>query len=142
MLISHQHKFIFIHVHKTGGNSIKLALRQVINPPEILLSNFFPCHTKAKDLGSYEELIRGNFQSQENLSLANRKVLTMLQKKIEQNSSVSVFDRLSTANYFKFAFVRNPWTHQVSLYNHILRNPNHFQYQVVKKLGNFNNYLD
>ncbi len=45
-------------------------------------------------------------------------------------------------NYFKFAFVRNPWDWQVSVYHFILREPTSSTHEAVKACGSFTNYLE
>jgi len=44
-------------------------------------------------------------------------------------------------SYFSFAIVRNPWDWQVSLYQFTLKNPLHHQYELIEKLGSFDEYL-
>ncbi|MGB3512758.1 MAG: sulfotransferase family 2 domain-containing protein [Microcoleaceae cyanobacterium] len=44
-------------------------------------------------------------------------------------------------NYFKFAFVRNPWSWQVSLYEYAKLNTKHFQHELHSKLSNFSDYI-
>jgi hypothetical protein len=114
MLISIKHQFIFIHIHKTAGTSLESALQKYLSPFEINLSRSFPGPIKAKELKVNLEKF---WQS-----------LHLTQQSFD--------------NYFKFAVVRNPWDHQVSLYHHILRDPNHFQHNTVKNLGNFDRYVE
>lgn len=48
MLISHQHRFIFIHVHKSAGNSISAALEQYCEGTSHELHDAgFPLHASA-----------------------------------------------------------------------------------------------
>jgi len=100
MLLSLRHKFLFVHIAKTGGTSIRAALSYYkwADPyriPLFFMSRIssltghrlgckFPRH--AKVIGAYEVLPR------------------------------ELFDEL-----FKFAFVRNPWDLQVSSYHHVMR---------------------
>lgn len=44
--------------------------------------------------------------------------------------------------YFKFGFVRNPWDWQVSLYEFMLKNTEHHQHELIKKMTNFEEYLN
>ncbi|MCP4683056.1 MAG: sulfotransferase family protein [Desulfobacterales bacterium] len=104
MLLSLHHKFLFIHIAKTGGTSIRAALRYYkwrdpYRIPLFLCSRLsaltghclackLPRHAKA--IAAYEMLPR------------------------------ELFNKL-----FKFAFVRNPWDLQVSSYHHILRERPH-----------------
>jgi len=102
MLISHSHGFLFVHVAKTGGTSVRTALRRYRwsgrYAPALLVTSLisqatrprhrlgvkFPRHAKA---------------------VAAREMLPE-----------PVF-----AGLFKFVFVRNPWDLQVSSWHHIRR---------------------
>ncbi len=42
---------------------------------------------------------------------------------------------------FKFTFVRNPWDWQVSNYTYALKTPAHGQYEIIQKLGSFEEYI-
>ncbi|CAL1239175.1 sulfotransferase family 2 domain-containing protein [Candidatus Methylocalor cossyra] len=104
MLLSLKYKFLFVHIAKTGGTSIRDALWRYkwsdpYRLPQFLCSRLsaltghrigakFPRH--AKLIAAKEMLPRELFQA-----------------------------------LFKFAFVRNPWDLQVSSYHHILRERPH-----------------
>jgi len=45
-------------------------------------------------------------------------------------------------NYYSFAIVRNPWDWQVSLYKFMLKNPNHHQHSIIKRMKNFDEYIN
>lgn len=45
-------------------------------------------------------------------------------------------------DYFKFAFVRNPWDWTVSLYFYILKDKNHHWHAEVAKMSDFGEFLD
>ena len=100
MLICHRHNFLFVHIAKTAGTSVRSTLNRLRwrDPyfiPQFIASRIshltghkiackIPRH--AKVIAAYEMLPR------------------------------EVFDKL-----FKFAFVRNPWDLQVSSYHHLKR---------------------
>lgn len=102
MLISHPHRFLFVHIAKTGGTSVRAALRRYrwsgryapalfvtsmisqMTRPRHRLGVKFPRHAKA---------------------IAAQEMLP-----------AEIFD-----NLFKFVFVRNPWDLQVSSFHHIRR---------------------
>jgi hypothetical protein len=100
VFISYRHKFLFVHIAKTGGTSVRAALgsekwKDIYRIPLFICSRLsaltghrlgvkFPRH--AKIIAAKEMLPR------------------------------ELFDEL-----FKFAFVRNPWDLQVSSYHHIRR---------------------
>lgn len=104
MLLCIKHKFLFIHIAKTGGTSIRTTLnrlrwRDPYFVPQFIASRIshltghrlgckFPRH--AKIIAAYEMLPREFFQG-----------------------------------LFKFAFVRNPWDLQVSSFHHIRRERPH-----------------
>ncbi len=45
-------------------------------------------------------------------------------------------------NFFTFAFVRNPWDWQVSLYEYMLGDTKHYQHNLVKWMNNFEEYVN
>jgi hypothetical protein len=120
MLISYSYNFIFIHIYKVAGVSIRDALGEFSHKPERhivcrILRKFgkepsyyklrtFPPHTKA-------------WEAEEALP---RKVFN---------------------NFFKFTFARNPWDWQVSLYHYMLQQPSHFQHDVITRIKNFDDYI-
>ena len=94
MLISDSNKFIFIHISKTAGSSIRLALKPyAIENPSSRLSKIL----KNFDLPRNYQKFR--FRLHANLKNAQNKV------------PEDVF-----ATYKKVAFVRNPWDRMVSKY--------------------------
>ena len=106
MLISHKHQFLFVHIAKTGGTSVRSALRRYrwsgrygpalfiasmmsqMTRPRHRLGVKFPRHAKA---------------------VAAKEMLP-----------AEIYDQL-----FKFVFVRNPWDLQVSSWHHIGREKPH-----------------
>ncbi|PWG64904.1 sulfotransferase family 2 domain-containing protein [Spiribacter halobius] len=102
MLISYSHRFLFVHIAKTGGTSIRAALRRYrwgwpytaplalcsvmsqMTRPKHALGIKFPRHAKA---------------------IAAKEMLP-----------AEVYEGL-----FKFAVVRNPWDLQVSSFHHLRR---------------------
>jgi hypothetical protein len=119
MLISHHpYRFIFIHVYKNAGTSISAALR-----PYIFSPFQFKIHSalgkfgiSAFDPEPYPEHIRAS-----------------------ELAGILGMERFRS--YFSFAVVRNPWDWQVSLYNYMLKTPEHYQHELVKKLDGFEAYL-
>lgn len=100
MLLSPRYQFLFVHIPKTGGTSIRAALRYYkwTDPyriPLFLLSRLssFTGHRLACKLPRHAKII------------AAKEMLP-----------ADYFDSL-----LKFAFVRNPWDLQVSSYHHLRR---------------------
>lgn len=116
MLLSHKYNFLFVHIAKTGGTSVRSALSRRIwaDPyriPQIICSRLsgwtrhrlgikFPRHAKA--IAALEMLPTDFFQG-----------------------------------LFKFAFVRNPWDLQVSSYHHVRRERPH----LLRNIDDFESFL-
>ena len=95
MIISHKHKFVFIEVPKTGTSSIRNALKEKLNIKDIYeIEN-------EKDLHTTDFMCGLKFGYDNHITLSK------------------ILDRHPyTKDYFKFAFVRNPWDSQVSKYHY------------------------
>lgn len=100
MLLSPKHRFLFVHIAKTGGTSVRAALaaRRWSDPwywPMFLCSRF--SHLSGHRIGT----------------------------KFPRHAKVVAAKELLPREYFdalfKFAFVRNPWDLQVSSFHHIRR---------------------
>jgi len=100
MLLSPRHRFLFVHIAKTGGTSVRAALQRGrwTDPwywPMFLCSRF--SHLSGHRIGT----------------------------KLPRHAKVIAAKELLPRDYFdelfKFAFVRNPWDLQVSSFHHIRR---------------------
>jgi hypothetical protein len=122
MLISYSHRFLFVHVWKVAGTSIRETLRPFAHDPSKTPANRilravrlpfrwpapksreFYSHTPARELR--EKLPRAVFRK-----------------------------------FFKFAFVRNPWELLVSRYHYIVQSTTHPRHALVNSLAGFPEYL-
>lgn len=118
MLISHSHKFIFIHIYKVAGTSVRTALQRFSYPP-----------SKKNKLKSFIQINPPIFSTDFEGHINARSLKAQLPCKIFNS-------------YYKFAFVRNPWDWQVSLYHFALQTPEHHQHQLIKKMKSFDEYID
>ena len=101
MLISDSHKFIFLRMRKVASRSMRAVLQPLCIPrPPGRLQHVL---SRARLVWDYHDYV---FRAHESILAAKRRMP-------EENFN----------NYFKFAFVRNPWERLVSEYEFILRNP-------------------
>ena len=131
MLISKKHKFIFVHVPKVAGQSVTNALLPYC-------------------LSSYELLIAKLLGASNYI-----KINTKLKKYVGFNCDPHTFsDHVSAEtlkaslgesydHYFKFAFVRNPWSWIYSHYTYALKNKRHNRHQFIRsKFSDFNAFVE
>ncbi len=122
MILSHSKKFIFIHIYKVAGTSIRKALQPYAD------------HTK-KDFSlvkNIQFMLGGRFHFLSQLSMDHLKA-----KDIKSLLNTEVFN-----SSFKFSFVRNPWDWQVSLYHFMLQDENHHQHKLINKMKSFEEYIE
>lgn len=122
MLISHSKKFIFIHTYKVAGSSIRNALSPYCS---ISLRQTPKIDFLKMMIGISPIIFSKNF--------AGHITAAELKKQLPQK----IFD-----TYYKFAFTRNPWDWQVSLYLYGLKDKGHYQHQLFKSFKDFDEYLD
>lgn len=123
MLISHTHRFIFFHVAKTGGLSVRAALEAYAQEPEQFKIKRPPKFKGEKPNPFYE--------------VWEALLLHTTAADARQELPLALFD-----SYYKFAFVRNPWDWQVSMYHFILKETTHVKHRLVKAMSGFEEYLD
>ena len=116
MLLSVKYNFLFVHIAKTGGTSIRAALdrlrwRDPLFPAQFIASRLshMTGHRIASKLPRHARII------------AAREMLPR-----------ELFDKL-----FKFAFVRNPWDLQVSSWHHLRKERPH----LVKDIPDFPSFI-
>ncbi|TAH39186.1 MAG: transposase [Bacteroidetes bacterium] len=122
MILSHQKKFIFVHIYKVAGSSIRSVLSKYDDRDSSDLSIF----------NNSRIWMEQKFFRTETSFLTHLKARE-IQKMIKE---------VDFNNYFKFSFVRNPWDWQVSLYYFMMQSTNHRQHKLVSKMKNFEEYLD
>ena len=112
-MISHKHKYIFIHIPKCGGTSVEDALLE----PR--------CRRRKKDLfGLPNKYQTGGLQH-------------LMSSHIIEEVGEDIFNK-----YFKFSFVRNPWDKMVSQYHYstTLRE-DLLNYIGISKFSSFKEYI-
>jgi hypothetical protein len=124
MLISHTKRFAFIHVPKTGGCSVKLALEQF-----------------ADDVLRY----RPN-RWLDRCGIHVNYFAPWPFKRFRTHTPAAILHRELPpdvyADLFTFAFVRNPWDLLVSSYHFLRRDHSHRRGRLAERLGSFSTYVD
>ncbi len=140
MILSHRNKFIFMHSRKTAGSSITALLNRHLGPDDIQIGAWPDAieaggkyNRRALLIAMRSPLALG-FESLKH-SVKKRKpeiaphfvnTVTRLHYANKHDfragahisaRQVAEFDPDSWSRYYKFCFVRNPWTHAVSDYH-------------------------
>jgi hypothetical protein len=122
MLISHRHRFAFIHVPKTAGSSVAFALWS---------------HADHSD----------RFWMNRGLALVGIHVnhyAPYRLKRFRTHTSAAILQRQLPADVFaglfKFTFVRNPWDLLVSSYHYLLANTGHHRRRAASGGRSFTDY--
>ena len=119
MLISDSHKFIFLRMRKVASTSMQAILRPLCVPvPEGKLAHF---KSRTRLEWDYHHYVP---RAHESILTARRR---MPKDRFEE--------------YFKFAFVRNPWERLVSEYEFVLNRPEHGRYKRVRGLKSFDEFI-
>ncbi|ALG66850.1 sulfotransferase family 2 domain-containing protein [Beggiatoa leptomitoformis] len=122
MLISNTHQFIFFHVAKVAGISIREALKAYVQEPDI-----FKIKRPTKILNG-----------QVNPLYTMWETMLLHARACDAKKALPV----QFKQFYKFAFVRNPWDWQVSMYHFLLKETTNPRYELVKSFPNFETYLE
>jgi hypothetical protein len=122
MLISYRHSFIFFHVAKVAGTSIRHALDPYTVEPE-----YFKIKRPPKEINGRANKLYKMWDS-----VLSHATVMQTQKALPKEFN----------HFYKFAFVRNPWDWQVSMYHFILKEKENFSHEILCELGSFKNYLE
>lgn len=126
MIVSHSKKFVFIHIFKTAGTSIRAAL---LPYQSLRLRAVLTAYRAAWTVAP---------------RALSRKI-THRAGRIKHGNYVQATRWISDEqmrDYFKFAFVRNPWDWTVSLYFYILKEKDHHWHPEVSRMSDFGEFLD
>lgn len=118
MIVSNRCNFVFVHIFKTAGTSVKRALRRHAMP-----AWQEPANQILKRIGVSQF---GPPQYPDHMTASE----------LIAQTSLETFNSM-----FSFAFVRNPWDWELSHYKYILRQPRHHLHQEVASLGGFSEYV-
>lgn len=126
MIVSHEKKFVFFHIFKTAGTSVRVAL-----------APYQSTKLKANQL----LLQVGKAVAPLPMSRKFSHKIGQMQH-LNYREATRWISQAELDEYFKFCFVRNPWDWIVSLYIYILRRKNHYLHQRVTKMANFSEFLE
>jgi hypothetical protein len=122
VIVSHEHRFVFMKTRKTAGTSVEIALSRVCGDADVITPVTPDDELLRRSRGG-----RGpqNFESPPNLERRafNHMPVSMVRK---------MLGRQRFESYFSFAIERNPWDSVVSLY--------HWRYRDTEP-GSFRDYV-
>lgn len=122
MVISYSHQFIFFHVAKVAGLSIRDALAPYSQEPEQFKIKRPPRQKDGRPNPLYD------MWSSALTHVTAREARKELSQSFNQ--------------FYKFAFVRNPWDWQVSMYHFLLKETDNPRYEQVKAMAGFEEFLE
>ena len=105
MLLSPKYQFLFVHIAKTGGTSVRSALEGL----------------RWRDPWYYAMFLCSRLSH-----LSGHRIATKLPRHAKIIAAQELLPKEDFDRLFKFAFVRNPWDLQVSSFHHIRRERPHY----------------
>ncbi len=116
MLISLRYRFLFVHIAKTGGTSIRSSLQRY----------------RWRDPSAWCQAICNRISG-----LWGHRIGVKIPRHAKIICALEMLPRETFSTLFKFAFVRNPWDLQVSSWHHIRRERPHIIPEYVHTFEDF-----
>jgi len=116
MLLSNKYRFLFVHIAKTGGTSVRAALM----PYRWRDPSYYPQWLCSKVSG-----------------LMGHRVVAKFPRHAKLIAAQEMLPRDYFNDLFKFVFVRNPWDLQISSFHHIRRE----RPQLMQGIQDFEQFL-
>ena len=124
MIISHEHKFIFLKPFKVAGSSFEFALSSILGPSDVL-TYLGPDEEKQRwkafkikeqrNRKSLADLIK-NFTKQDKRHLKSLRWPKVLNPHATAEEVAAVCPQTVWDEYIKISLVRNPWDYLLSFY--------------------------
>ncbi len=118
MLLSPRFKFLFVHIAKTGGTSVRSSLRRLCWRDPLFVPLFF-CNRLSH--------------------LCGHRIGAKFPRHAPAVAALEMMSPLFFGSLFKFAFVRNPWDRVVSSFHHFAREQSSILKE--KRIGDFHDFV-
>lgn len=111
MLVSHEHRFIFIKTRKTAGTSVEITLSRYCGPDDIVT----PIAREDEEIRRELGVVPRNYETPRHRRPREHKDVDAYRNHMPAALVRNLVGRRVWDRYFKFCVVRNPWSQVTSM---------------------------